>query len=448
MARRGRKPKELVPGPGSIDPSDIPKLEGESVPVMATSYEAVQDREFDELLQGKDGLLVYHKMLSDGTVKNALNYIFGRIRSAKWYIEPASSDPEDIEIAAFIHAQLGIDDASVGKYPFGRLFAIYENAYVYGMAAGEIVLTLGADGKLILDKIVPIHPFNIDEVVYDERGGPKALKVSGEVKGGTKFVSGIEVPIWKTVLFLHNDDGSFTGQSALRAAVPHWLAKRALILLINHGLERFMIGVPTLTVPKSVRQGTKQWEAAKEIVKNFVQKPRHGIILPDDWKFDTVDLKSAMPDAIPYLTYHDAGIARALGIDFNTVQLNVGVQAINIGEFVSLTQQTIISLQREFASTINLYLIPKLVLPNWPDATRFPRLAFELEEKNDFSAAANLMGMLINAAKNADDMAAQLKELIEVLPSRMRRALGVVDEVREAVRKPADVRYLYKKRRR
>ncbi len=448
MAKRGRKPKETLPGPGSIDPNLVDDLEGATVPVLTSSYSEVVDREFDQLLSSKDGLVVYHKMLTDGTVKNALNYIFGRIRSAKWYIEPASTDPEDIAIAAFVHSQLGIDDASIGKYPFGRLFTVYENAYVYGMAAAEIVLTMGTNDMLILDKIVPIHPFNIDEVVYDEDGGPKALKLSGEIKGGTGMVSGLEVPIWKTVVFLHNDDGSFTGQSALRAAVPHWLAKRALILLINHGLERFMIGVPTLTVPKSVRPGTNQWNSAEKIVRNFVQKPRHGIILPDDWKFDTVDLKSAMPDAIPYLTYHDAGIARALGIDFNTVQLNSGIQAVNIGEFVSLTQQTIISLQREFASAINYYLIPKLVLPNWPQATKFPRLAFEVEERNDFSAAANLMGMLINAVKGSEPMTDNLQKLIEVLPSKMRRALGVVDHVREEVRSATDSRYLYTKRRR
>lgn len=436
------KDKTPVPGPGSINPNDVEDLEGQDVPFLETSFMDVVDREFDELLQGKEALLVYHKMLADGTVQNALHYIFGRLRSAKWYIEPASHDPEDIKIAAFVHDQLGLDDSSVGKYPFGRLFAAYQNAYVYGMSAVELVLELGADGKLILDKVVPIHPFNIDEIVYDKNGGPKALKVMGAVKGSGELKE-VEVPIWKTVVFLHDDDGSFTGRSALRAAFPHWLAKRALILLINHGLERYMIGVPVLKLPKSVRPKTRQWESAERIVRSFVQKPRHGIILPDDWEFDTVDLKSAMPDAIPYLTYHDAGIARALGIDFNTVQLNSGIQAVQVGEFINLTQQTIIGLQREFASALNLYLIPKLVLPNWPKVTRFPKLTFEMEERNDFSAAANLMGMIINASKDSADIAQSMQRLIEVLPSKMRRALGVVDPVKEEIRRGGGANYRY-----
>ena len=445
MAAKKKPP--VVSGPGSFDPNLAERLVGEVVPVMESSYGEVVDREFDELLSTKDGLVVYHKMLSDGTVRNALNYIFGRIRSAKWYIEPASNEPEDLEIAAFVYAQLGIDDVSVGKYPFSRLFASYENAYIYGQAAVEIVLSLGADGRLILDKVINIHPFNISKIEYDEVGGPSALEVSGSVKG-TGESKYIKIPIWKTVVFNHNDDGSFTGQSALRAAVPHWLAKRAMVLLINHGLERFMIGVPTLTLPKSVRQGTKQWQAAERIVKHFVQKPRHGIILTEDWKFDTVDLKSAMPDAMPYLTYHDAGIARALGIDFNTVQLNSGVQAINIDEFVSLTQQTIISLQREFASAINYYLIPKLVLPNWPEATRFPKLTFESEDNADFGAAANLMGMVINASKDTEAPIEHMQNLIRALPSKMQRALGVPDGIRESVKSNADSSYRYKVRRR
>ena len=442
--RRNKSP--TIPGPGTIDPNKTDQLVGQDVPFLESSFLEVVDREFEEMLQGKDALLIYHKMLADGTVQNALHYIFGRLRSAKWYVEPASNDPEDIQIAAFVHDQLGLDDSSVGKYPFGRLFAIYQNAYVYGMAAGELVLSIGADGKLILDKVVPIHPFNVDEVVYDKDGGPKALKVSGTVKGGTEMRT-VEVPIWKTVVFIHDDDGSFTGRSALRAAFPHWLAKRAMILLINHGLERYMIGVPVLKLPKTVRQGTAQWQAAESIVRNFVQKPRHGIILPDDWEFDTVDLKSAMPDAIPYLTYHDAGIARALGIDFNTVQLNSGVQALQFGEFINLTQQTIIALQREFASTINLYLIPKLVLPNWPKVTRFPKLTFEMEERSDFSAAANLMGMIINATKDSPRFPAVMDDLIQKLPSKMRRALGVVDPVKEEVRKGGGANYAYRSRR-
>lgn len=440
------KKRATVPGPGSIDPNRVNDLVGQDVPFLETSYLEVIDREFEELLQSKDGLLIYHKMLADGTVQNAMEYIFGRLRSAKWYIEPASYDPEDVQIAAFVHDQLGLDDSSVGKYPFSRLFAVYKNAYVYGMAAGELVLTQGAGGKVILDKIVPIHPFNIDEIVYDKNGGPKAIKASGTVKGTVEYRQ-VEIPIWKTVVFLHDDDGSFTGRSALRAAFPHWLAKRAMILLINHGLERYMIGVPILKLPKTVRQGTAQWQAAESIVKNFVQKPRHGIILPDDWEFDTVDLKSTMPDAIPYLTYHDAGIARALGIDFNTVQLNTGIQALQIDEFINLTQQTIISLQREFASTINLYLIPKLVLPNWPSVRRFPKLSFEVEERNDFSAAANLMGMIINASKDHEQFPEIMDSLILRLPTRMRRALGVVDPLKEEIRKGGGTNYMYRSKR-
>ena len=118
-----------------------------------------------------------------------------------------------------------------------------------------------------------------------------------------------------------------------------------------------------------------------------------------------------------------------------------------MGEFINLTQQTIIALQREFASTINLYLIPKLVLPNWPKVTRFPKLTFEMEERSDFSAAANLMGMIINATKDSPQFPAIMDDLIQKLPSKMRRALGVVDPVKEEVRKGGGANYAYRSKR-
>jgi len=55
-------------------------------------------------------------------------------------------------------------------------------------------------------------------------------------------------------------------------------------------------------------------------------------------------------------------------------------------------------LLNEFATTVNFYLIPKLVLLNWPTVRRYPRIRYDMDTREDFSASANLMGMIINAA--------------------------------------------------
>ena len=444
-------------GHGSIDPQNAERLLSEMVPVASVSYGDVRDGEFDRYLEGKEGMLVYHQMLTDGTVKNALNYIYGVMRSAKPKMRPASADELDIEVAAFTADQLGLDDTGVGKYPFGKLLTIFKNALIYGKAHGEIVLAPGPEDTVILDKITPIHPFNVDKVEFDAKGGPKYVVVSGEVKGTGKSIKEKKVPVWKTVTFLHDDDGSWQGTSFLRAAVAHWRVKRSLIVLINQGMERYLIGVPTIKIPKSVKVGSKEWEYARKVISDFVTRPRTGIILQPDWEFEVVKMNVSMPDAKPYLEYHDAAIARALGIDFNTIQSGEGIQNVNVSAFMDITQNTIKTLLTEFASAVNLYLIPKLLVLNFPGLTRFPRLEFDFDQDEDFSASANLLGMLINASTQmvqqsktstkmnaegkavttqepfgAEDITQALTAMMEALPPRFKKALGYDEQTVEA----------------
>lgn len=385
-------------GPGSIDPQDARRLLEERAPVMSVSYDGIVDGEYDPTLEGKDGMAIYHEMLSDGTVENAINYLYGQMQSVDWKIEPATDDEQDIQIAAWVADQLGIGDVGGGKYPFGKLLTIYMTALVYGRSHGEIVLAPGADDRIVLDKIIPIHPFNVDEIKFDDKGGPKELVISGEVRGNVSVVSNKKIPIWKTITFLHRDDGSFNGRSFLRAAVAHWRVKRALIVMINQSVERFLIGVPMVKVPPAVRTDSVGWQQARKIVTDFVLRPRTGIVLPPNWEFEVVKLSTDMPDAKPYLEYHDAALARAMGMDWNTIASGEGMRYTAVGQLESITRNTVRRLLNEFATTVNFYLIPKLVLLNWPTVRRYPRIRYDMDTREDFSASANLMGMIINAA--------------------------------------------------
>lgn len=387
-------------GPGSMNPQDTHRLQQELAPVLSISYGNVHDNEFDPNLEGREGLNVYHEMLTDGTVENALNYLAGSMQSVDWKIRSASDDEEDIQIAAWIADQLGLHDTGVGKYPFGKLLTTYLHAIVYGRSHGEIVLAQGANDRVILDKIVPIHPLTVAEVEYDEKGGPKNLKLDGHIRGGNKAVYDKKVPVWKTVSFLHKDDGTWNGRSFLRAAVAHWRVKRSLIVMINQSVERFLIGVPQIKVPRTVKVGSVGWQQARKLINDFVQRPRTGLVLPPDWEFEVVKLQTQMPDAKPYLEYHDAAMARAMGMDWNTISSGEGMKYTAMGALEGITKNTVRRLLNEFVTTINLYLIPKLVMVNWPRVKRYPRIGYDMESREDFSASANLMGMLINASQS------------------------------------------------
>ena len=446
----GQSSEDVIIGPGSMNPQDAEKLLGQVAPSMSISYDIVENNEYEESLRGQGGMLIFHQMGADGTINNALLFILGSMMSKQWKVTPGTPDDAGYEQAQFIKEQLGLDDTGSGKYSFHRLFTVYKHALYFGQAYGEIVLSQGADGKVLLDKILPIHPWAVSKTEYDKQGGPKSLVLSGTVKGTGEQVRDKKIPIYKTVTFTHDDDGTFGGKSFLRAAVAHWRVKRSLIVLINQSMERFLLGVPIVKVPKSVREGTRSWLQAQKIAKDYILKPRTGIILSPGWEFEVAKLNVSMPDALPYLEYHDAAMARAMGIDFNTIRQAQGADAGNaVGKFMDMTEQTIETLLREFASTVNLFLIPKLMLLNWPDVRVYPRISFEQDTKEDFSASANLLGMLINAAitasttqpstsKNADGTTSQsgggvdiaqatemLSSLMAALPPRFKRALGV-----------------------
>lgn len=440
-------------GPGVMDPQDAYRLLNQVAPVMSVSHGDIEDGEFDKYLEGYDGMAVYHQMLTDGTVENAFNYLQGSMESVDWKIQPASSDEQDIEIAAWVADQLNLNDMGVGNDNFQRLLTVFFNSLAYGKAHGEIVMRPGTNNRVVLDKVVSIHPFTVAETKFDGRGNPTRLVLSGTVRGTGDSVTEKSVPVWKLLTFIHRDDGTWNGKSFLRSAVAHWRVKRSLIVMINQSVERFLIGVPQVKVPRTVKIGSVQWQQARKIITDFVIRPRTGVVLPPDWEFEVVKLSTQMPDAKPYLEYHDAAMARALGIDWNTISSSDGLKHAAVSSLEGITRNTVRRLLNEFVTTISIHLIPKLVMINWPGVKRYPRLTYDMESREDFSASANLMGMIINAAKDSMASSAattvrdsegnetvqassytpqQLGETIEalmaVLPPRFKRALGF-DEV-------------------
>lgn len=388
---------ETTLGAGGISPQDIPKLEGELSGVVEATYADVEMGEFEEELRGRDGLVLYRKVLTDSSVKQALGYRKDAMRNTRFRVKPASQDPLHLEQAAWLADQLGLGDVKAGKYGFQRLIALHEMSRIYRRAFGELVFAPGPDGKFVLDKITPLHPLTVEKVEYDPKGGPKAVVQKGKIRGEDGKQIEKKIPIWKTVMFTNEDDGVTEGESILRPILVHWRIKRALMVLMNQGLERYSLGVPKLTLPATVKPDSPEWDAARMVCINYVTRPRLGVVVPEGWEFEILNMAGSLPEMIPYLEYHDAAIMRGLGVEFSSLGAKEGV-AVPVAAQMSMTAQAVQAMVQEFCSDINLYLAPKVVLMNWPDETRFPRLVADVEDPGDQSAAANLFGMVMNGA--------------------------------------------------
>lgn len=370
------KPSQVI-GPGAIDPQDADKLYKLTGGYTQIDYGDVEDNEYTDTLRDRDGMVRYFKMEDDDAVRNGLNYIFGAIRSIPYHIEYASEDPVDLEAAAFISDQLGIESSKAGKYPFQRLIRVFEHSLQYGAGYGEVVLKL-VDGKGVLDAIIPYHPLVVEGIVYDNKGGPKAVKINGKIKGEDGKQIDKEIPIYKMVVFLNEDDGDMKGRSILRAAYAPYEIKRVMLRLVNAGFERYLLGIPVFKAPKGINRESPEWKLAKQMGIQFAGNPKAGLTLPGDWEFEVVSVNSQMPDALPYINMMNEAISRSMGIEFNSLGKNGnGSGGYGTSQLLhSLSERTIRTYIDAFVDYVNTYLIPKLMVVNYPQLTNYPMLSY------------------------------------------------------------------------
>lgn len=368
--------KDII-GPGAIDPQDAPKLYKLAGGYTSVTYEEVEDNEYNELLRDRTGILKFYKMMDDDAVRNAFNYIVGAIRSMPYYIQYASEDPQDLEAAAFIADQLGIESSKAGKYPFNRLLRIFEHCLQFGAGYGEIVLKL-VEGKGVLDTIIPYHPLVVENIVYDSKGGPKAVRVVSKIVGEEGKDIDKEIPIYKMVIFLNEDDGDLKGKSILRGAYVPYEIKRQMLILMTAGFERYLLGVPVITAPKGVTQSSPEWAIARQIGAKFAGNPKAGLTLPDGWSLDVKTVGSQMPDALPFVNMMNDAIARAMGVEFTTLgKYGNGNGGYGTSQMLGqLSERTIRGYIDSFVQYVNTYLIPKLMVVNYPNLTNYPVLTY------------------------------------------------------------------------
>ena len=441
LVTNGRQ-SELVEfaAPGAITPEEAERLKTNQTGIghLTLTLDGYIEEGRDEQLDKEDDEWLYEfwKMQQDDTVRDALNYVLGILHTTPYYVEPASEEEQDLDIAAFVADSLGLDGKRAGKYPFQRLLKTYEHALLYRRSAGELVFTIGEDNLVLLDKITPIHPFNIPEIEFDRRGGPRNIVVRGSQNNEDKDYVDKKVPIWKTVLFVNDDDGDFRGHSILEGAWLNWKIKRAMLQLINAGFERFLLGIPILKLPKGVVKGSQEWKDARNTLTAFAMKPRTGMLVPDGYEFEIQVVNSQMPDALPYLRLMDEGIYRAMGTSFSTLGKGENRSGTyTVGEELSATAaRNVERIVKQFLDYTNTYVIPKLVMVNWPEALNYPTLKAGKRTEGEVSAILNAYGQMISAATGAEGFNPQLyQQLLEYAPSRVRDVLGYDADRRRAL---------------
>lgn len=326
----------------------------------------VESEEYNKDLTGEQGLETWEKMRrGDGSVKSALLAIKLPITKANWIVKPASSDPKDVEIAAFIRANL-LETMSTTWIHFIRQSLRYLD---YGSFVFEKVYTsFEHNGReyIGLKKLAPRLPRTIERW-QTEDGKPGITQTTPTGKR-------VSIPIEKLLILVNDQLGDdWWGESILRAAYKHWYMKDKLYRIDAIKHERMGLGIPYFKRPAGA--ASRDRAQAKKVLSNLRAHERANLEIPEGWEIGFMDMNvKSVSDPIPSIEHHDAKIVQSVLAQFlHLGQSGTGSYAL-AQSMTELFFLGVKAVSDEIAEGINRHVIPQLVHWNFDGVKDLPKL--------------------------------------------------------------------------
>ena len=365
--------------------------------------DGIISEEYNTKLADTRGIVVYDEMRkSDGTVRAAVQAVTLPIRSAEWFIKPASEETKDQEIAEFVrkavfeHPDMTFDDflrEALLSLPFGVM--VFEKVF----GARDI------DGKtrIVWEKLAPRLPRSIQK-----------WAIAGNMFGITQNRSDgsvVEIPGDKLIVFVNEKEGeNWWGTSILRAAYKHWFIKNTIYKIDAIAFERQGLGVPYVKLPEGYTERDRA--RAEEILKNLRANSQAYIIEPHDYEIGFKDMNADKTrDPQNSIAHHNREIMKSVLAQFLELGAtgasgSSGSRALS-EDHSDLFLQAIESVARSIASAFNKQAIRELVDLNFDGVKAYPSLDFEGITATDAQQIATAYQTLINAggvtAQEADE---------------------------------------------
>jgi len=339
---------------------------------MQSMYQYTLDTdEYLSTLKHPSNIPIYERMgRSDSQIKAILLMLELPLRSTQWFIKSYDGSNEAKKISQYIEESL------FGDYPNGIQGGFDEflknvcTMFQFGHSVFEKVFEV-KNNYLKWNKFAVRPQSTIYEFLYDKVGDIRGI--TQELVGqGFKLV---DININKLLIFSHDkQQGNFEGISAIRSAYKHWSIKDFLYKILNVGVERNLVGTPTLKLPENYTQN--DFELAKEIVTDLRSSEFGGVTLPNGFDLSMFEGKRTLIDVLPYIEYQDRLISKSILAQF----MDLG--SSSSGSFaLSYDQSQMFLLMLEssaknICNIINSHAIPELVNHNF-DSTLYPKLTFK-----------------------------------------------------------------------
>jgi hypothetical protein len=399
------------------------------------------DREINPDLSGRERYSKFDAMwMGDPIVSSLLGSVELPITGARWSITPASDDPFDLGVAAFVRWQLGMPEAKGERRQPARLRGGLRGLLnqqllflTYGSMTAEMVWSDEVEEwddrqgtvHLVrpLDKLSPRYPHTLEGYQAPPRNAPRYQVLGNVRQDGVKR----ELPGEKLVHHTYQPKGGrWTGTSLLRPAYSLWKIKVALLIADAIGYDRFASGIPIIYYPPD------QAKKAADIGRSMRSHERAYLRFPapdpenlegnqdqnDTWSVRILKAADSLGDPVPRLRHYDqqmlgAGLAQFMALGTT----ETGARAV--GDVLSRPYHLSLNAHAEMlAEELSDQLIARLVRWNFGPRVDYPMLTFDRIETIDLNVVGNYLDKLDRANIKIDDLPAVniMRELIGLPP--------------------------------
>ena len=348
------------------------------------------------------------------------------IRSTKHYVEPASDDPADVEMADFIHHNLW----TFGSQSFDDVIRIgVRQPLIYGFQPTEIVYNRILSGQFAglvgWDKLAYRSPqsrlrWNVEEV--DSPGGGRIRQLISMTQFAPPTYRTIDLPRDKLLLFNNEQLGeNFDGISLFRPAYEPWFYRDNLQRIEAIGLERAYMGIPDAVLPDDFTAA--EFAMAQQIVTNMRTADNAGAVHPRSVELKMLFNKVDGGPMRAAIEYHDTQMLMVMLAHFIKLGTGGGGGAYSLSEDQSeLFLMALNGIDNHFCETLNLWPgVPQLIGYNYNnvDPAHMPRVVHGEVGRRDLGQMGRVFMALGQWGFLTPDDATEdrLREMLE-LPER------------------------------
>jgi len=333
---------------------------------------------------------VYDKMRkADGTVRAGLNVAKLPLLRTDWYVEPASDNEQDVQIAADIEENL-LCGMTISWHDFLRHALLHLD---FGSMPFEKVWEV-RDGRIQIRKLAPRMPKTVVKWLVDDTGGFAGITQGMVSNAG--YVQ-VDIPSEKCLVFVNEREGSdYRGTSVLRAAYKHWYMKDRMYIIDAISQEKRGLGVDVGKLSSTVTKGQRQ--EAERALMTIRSHEKNYLIEPDwlDYRVEGLG-RGASRDGLPSIEHHDVQILRSILAEFVAMGQSGGSLAMHRDKSTFFLM-ALEAIAENICETMNRYLIPQMVAYNYPNIGEFPELHHSRLDTREIGVLADAVSKFVSAS--------------------------------------------------